>query len=79
MHITERYWRDLGGGGCICLRQMFPDREGVSPYKFTISMRMSKCLNPWYYLCAWRDSDPRPADLKCEKETFHQLLPDTIK
>jgi len=46
MHISERYWRDL--------EQMFPAREGVSPYRVTISMRMSKWLNLWYYWCAWQ-------------------------
>ena len=33
---------------------MFPDREGVSPYRLTIGMRMSKWLNPWYCWCAWQ-------------------------
>jgi len=41
-------------GGFIRLRQMFPAREGVSPYRFTVSMRMSKWLNPWCYWCAWQ-------------------------
>jgi len=41
-------------GGFIRLRQMFPAREEVSPYRFTISMKVSKWLNPWYYWCAWQ-------------------------
>jgi hypothetical protein len=47
--FIRRIW-----GGFIRLRQMFPAREGVSPYRFTISMRMSKWLNPLYYWCAWQ-------------------------
>jgi len=33
---------------------MFPAREEVSPYRFTISMRMSKWLNPYWIWCAWQ-------------------------
>ena len=33
---------------------MFPAREGASPYRFTVSMRMMKWLNPWYYWCTWQ-------------------------
>jgi len=51
---SARHTADKMCGGFIHLRQMFPDREGVSPYRFTVSMRMAKWLNPWYYWCAWQ-------------------------
>ena len=54
MHVTKRYWRDLGSDRCIRLRQMFPAREEVSPYRFIVSMRILKWLNLWCYWNVWQ-------------------------
>jgi len=36
----------------LSIRQ--PAREGVSPYRFAVSTRMSKWLNPLYCWCSWQ-------------------------
>jgi len=60
----------------IRLRQMFPDREGVLPYRFTISMRMSKWLNPWYYWCAWQMIRTAGNQLKANEISLLDVTPE---
>jgi hypothetical protein len=55
---------------------MFPDREGVLPYRFTISMRMSKWLNPWYYWCAWQMIRTAGNQLKANEISLLDVTPE---